>query len=195
MSIKKIKLVQRLIPQDLQEMRRALIGQNGTVDLLRVHPDIRIGLERRNLVNHVRGHLGAPAVPFVEGIRLETDHHLWNQRGHYEIQLQAADIIEVMLVEEAYEDNSRDFALQALKANAAIEFKATQIVVHPAVLDYMEAEGLVRRRTEGSSPSLGQKAWGLTVMRNPAFILAKNQYFVEVANCSITARFEFTLPL
>jgi hypothetical protein len=182
MSIKSIKIVRQLMPEDIQEMRRVLVGQTGNVDLLRMHPDVRIDLELRGLVDHEPDGAGGPTVPLVQGIRLETDQHLWNQRGQFVVQLQAADIIEVILVEKAYEPNPDDFILQVLRANAATGFLATQVIVHPAVVEYLEARGA----------PVGQRVRGLALFRNPSLTLGDGGYLVEVTNGCLSARFGFT---
>jgi hypothetical protein len=193
MSIKDIKIVQRLIPQDIQEMRQALVGLSGKVDLLRLHPDIRVDLEHRNLVEY--GPDGAGAVTaLVQGIRLETDASLKNQRGQYVIQLQAADILEIIVVEEAFEPNADDFVLQVLGANAATGFCGNQVVVHPDLLNYLRSRGLVEVGADDSGVPIGEKIRGLPLLCNPTFALGGNDYLVEVGNGQILARFNWSLP-
>lgn len=193
MSIKDIKIVQRLILQDIQEVRLALVGLSGMVDLLRAHPDVRVDLEHRSLVEYGPGGAGAVTV-LVQGIRLETDASLKNQRGQYVIQLQAADILEIILVEEAFEPNADDLVLQVLRANAATGFRATHIVVHPDLLNYLKSRGLVELRANGSGVPIGEKICGLPLLCDPTFALGGSDYLVEVGNGHILARFNWSLP-
>jgi hypothetical protein len=193
MSIKNINLVQRLILEDIQGMRQALAGPSGKVDLLRVHPDVRIDLEHRNLVEYGPDGAGALAI-LVQGIRLEIDSSLKNQRGQYVIQLQAADILEIILVEEAFEPNPNDFVLQVLAANAATGFRATQVVVHPGLLEFLKSRGLAERGTDGNGVPIGETIRGLPLACDRAFELGGSEYLVQVGNGHILARFNWSLP-